>query len=83
MLHLPTYGLTYNTAWGNIRITYRTGIHSAYVLCHDHVMSHVINYTPTQRGNYHHGMFSNQSGTYDEISGSLGRWLSMTTAMGV
>ena len=31
-------------------------------------------YTPTQRGNYHHGMFHNhQSGTYDEMSGSLGR----------
>ena len=35
------------------------------------------------RGHYHHGMFRNQSGTYDEMSGSLGRWLSMTTAMGV
>ena len=38
------------------------------------------NYTPSQRGHYHHGC---QSGTYDEMSGYLGRWLSMTTAMGV
>ena len=35
-----------------------------------------------QRGNYHHGMF-HQSGTHDEMSGSLDRWLSMTTAMEV
>ena len=35
-------------------------------------------------GNYHHSMFHNpKSGTYDEMSGYLGRWLSMTTAMGV
>ena len=41
-----------------------------------------MHYTPTQWGHYHHGMFR-QSGTYDEMSGFLGRWLSMTTGMGV
>ena len=41
-----------------------------------------VYYTPTQRGNYHPGIFRNGK-IYDESSGSLGRWLSMTTAMGV
>ena len=48
----------------------------------DDSILYIIHYTPTQRGHCHHGMFR-QSGTYDEMSGSLGRWLSMTTAVGV
>ena len=39
----------------------------------------LFGYTPTQWGNYYHGM----SGTLDEMGGAIEGWLSVTTAMGV